>query len=156
MTRDARPLDRLPVQSCCWSADFVEDRRPSDRIVRHHVVRRDLGQMTNPAASFLSSQTCAFLRQIKVRAVVACDICAGSSTEVHPRESAMPVNVGTIDQYVRIVVGLALIAYALQDGLSIQGWHWIGFIGLVPLATAFFKSCPIYTVLGISSCTVRQ
>jgi hypothetical protein len=68
----------------------------------------------------------------------------------------MPVNVGTIDQYVRIVVGLALIAYALQDGPSIQGWHWIGFIGLVPLATAFFKSCPIYTVLGISSCTVRQ
>ena len=35
----------------------------------------------------------------------------------------MPVNVGTIDQYVRIVVGLALVAYALQDGLSIQGWH---------------------------------
>ena len=29
----------------------------------------------------------------------------------------MPVNVGTIDQYVRIVVGLALVAYALQDGL---------------------------------------
>ena len=33
----------------------------------------------------------------------------------------MSVNVGTIDQYVRIVVGLALVAYALQDGLSIQG-----------------------------------
>ena len=31
----------------------------------------------------------------------------------------MPVNMGTIDQYVRIVVGLALVAYALQDGLSI-------------------------------------
>jgi hypothetical protein len=27
---------------------------------------------------------------------------------------------------VRIVVGLALVAYALQDGLSIQGWHWAG------------------------------
>ena len=40
----------------------------------------------------------------------------------------MPVNVGTIDQYVRIVVGLALVAYALQDGLSIQGWHWAGLI----------------------------
>ena len=68
----------------------------------------------------------------------------------------MPVNVGTIDQYVRIVVGLALIAYALQDGLSIQGWHWVGLIGLVPLATAYFKSCPLYTLLGFSSCTVRQ
>jgi hypothetical protein len=68
----------------------------------------------------------------------------------------MPVNVGTLDQYVRIVVGLALVAFAFQDGLSIQGWHWAGLIGLVLLATAFLKSCPLYTVMGISSCTVRQ
>jgi hypothetical protein len=63
---------------------------------------------------------------------------------------------GTIDQYVRIVLGLALIAYAFQDGLDIQGWHWVGLLGVVPLATAFFKSCPLYTALGISTCTVRQ
>ncbi len=68
----------------------------------------------------------------------------------------MPVNMGTIDQYVRIVLGLALIAYAFQDGLDIQGWHWVGLLGVVPLATAFFKSCPLYTALGISTCTVRQ
>ena len=68
----------------------------------------------------------------------------------------MPVNVGTIDQYMRIVVGLALVAYALQDGFSIQGWHWVGLIGLVLLVTAFFKSCPLYTVVGYSSCPVRQ
>ena len=67
----------------------------------------------------------------------------------------MPVNIGTIDQYVRIVVGLALVAYAFQDGLSIQGWHWVGLIGLVLLATAFFKSCPLYTMLGFSSRTAR-
>jgi hypothetical protein len=68
----------------------------------------------------------------------------------------MPANMGTIDQYVRIVLGLALIAYAFQDGLDIQGWHWVGLLGVVPLATAFFKSCPLYTALGISTCTVRQ
>jgi hypothetical protein len=68
----------------------------------------------------------------------------------------MPVNIGKLDQYVRIVLGLALIAYALQDGLAIQGWQWIGLIGVVPLATAFFASCPLYTVLGISTCPVRQ
>jgi Protein of unknown function (DUF2892) len=64
----------------------------------------------------------------------------------------MPVNVGTVDRYVRIVLGLALLAYAFQDGLAIQGWHWAGLIGVVPLATAFLKSCPLYTILGISSC----
>ncbi len=68
----------------------------------------------------------------------------------------MQVNVGTIDQYVRIVVGLALVAYAFQDGLSIQGWHWFGLIGLVLVVTAFFKSCPLYTLLGFSTCSVRQ
>ena len=68
----------------------------------------------------------------------------------------MPVNMGTIDQYVRIVLGLALIAYAFQNGLDIQGWHWVGLLGVVPLATAFFKSCPLYTALGISTRTVRQ
>ncbi|WKA25519.1 YgaP family membrane protein [Bradyrhizobium roseum] len=68
----------------------------------------------------------------------------------------MPVNIGKLDQYVRIILGLALIAYALQDGLAIQGWHWIGLIGVVPLVTAFFGSCPLYTVLGISTCPVRQ
>jgi hypothetical protein len=68
----------------------------------------------------------------------------------------MPTNVGTIDQYVRMVVGLALVAYALQDGLSIHGWHWAGLIGLVLLVTAFFRSCPLYSLLGYSSTRVRQ
>jgi hypothetical protein len=66
----------------------------------------------------------------------------------------MPVNVGTIDQYVRIVVGLALVAFALQDGLPIQGWHWAGLTGLMLLVTAFFWSCPLYGALGFSSCEV--
>jgi hypothetical protein len=68
----------------------------------------------------------------------------------------MPVNVGTIDQYVRIVVGLALVAFAFQDGLSIQGWHWAGLLGLVMLVTAFFRSCPLYTAFGFSTREVRN
>ena len=54
----------------------------------------------------------------------------------------MPTNMGTIDQYVRIVLGLALIAYAFQDGLDIQGWHWVGLLGVAPLATAFLQELP--------------
>ena len=63
----------------------------------------------------------------------------------------MAVNMGTVDQYVRIVLGLALVAFAFEDGLNIEGWHWAGLIGFVLLLTAFFKSCPLYTALGIST-----
>jgi hypothetical protein len=68
----------------------------------------------------------------------------------------MQVNVGTLDQYVRIVGGLALVAFAFQDGLLIQGWRWAGLIGLVLLVTAFFRSCPLYQVLGMSTRVVRE
>ena len=64
----------------------------------------------------------------------------------------MASNMGTVDQYVRIVIGLALIAFAFQNGLPVQGWHWIGLIGIVPLVTAFFRVCPAYSILGISTC----
>ena len=66
----------------------------------------------------------------------------------------MPVNVGTIDQYIRIVAGLALVAFALQEGVPIEGWHWAGLIGVALLLTAFYRNCPLYTALGFSSCKV--
>lgn len=68
------------------------------------------------------------------------------------RRLNMSRNVGRIDQYVRIVAGLALVAFAFQDGLSIQGWHWLGLAGFVLLLTAFFRVCPGYSMLGITTC----
>ncbi|MCL6692788.1 DUF2892 domain-containing protein [Pseudomonas sp. R3.Fl] len=59
----------------------------------------------------------------------------------------MKANVGTIDRVVRIVVGLLLI------GLSLAGViGWWGWIGVVPLATGIFRFCPVYPLLGISTC----
>jgi hypothetical protein len=39
--------------------------------------------------------------------------------------------------------------FAFQDGLSVQGWHSAGLIGLVLLVTAFFRICPLYQLLGM-------
>jgi hypothetical protein len=58
---------------------------------------------------------------------------------------AMKTNVGGIDKVLRIVAGLALIAWALLGG---PVWAWIG---VVPLATALIGFCPVYPVLGIST-----
>jgi hypothetical protein len=56
-------------------------------------------------------------------------------------------NVGTIDRVLRIVLGLALIALTLTG--SIGAWGWIG---VLPLLTAALGSCPLYTLLGMSTC----
>ncbi len=63
----------------------------------------------------------------------------------------MSRNVGMIDRVVRIVLGLTLIAFAIPLGFPWIDWNWLGWIGLVPLVTAFAGSCPAYSLLGFST-----
>ncbi|QFY89503.1 DUF2892 domain-containing protein [Magnetovirga frankeli] len=58
----------------------------------------------------------------------------------------MKANVGGIDRILRIVVGLALIAWALLGG-PVSAW-----IGVVPLATGLFRFCALYPLLGLNTC----
>lgn len=62
----------------------------------------------------------------------------------------MKVNVGGIDRVLRIVAGLALIAWALLGG---PVWAWIG---IAPLATGLLNFCPAYGIFGISTCKIKQ
>ena len=64
----------------------------------------------------------------------------------------MNANVGTIDRAVRIIAGLALIAFALMaTGVS---WSWVGWIGIVPLVTGIAGRCPAYSIFGINTCSM--
>jgi sulfite exporter TauE/SafE len=63
----------------------------------------------------------------------------------------MTVNVGTIDRIARVVVGLALIAFALGYIAPGTSWSWVGWIGIVPILTAIFSTCPAYSLLGLST-----
>jgi hypothetical protein len=58
----------------------------------------------------------------------------------------MSCNVGSTDRIIRILAGLALIAWALMGG---PAWAWVG---VVPLATGLFKFCPVYPLLGMNTC----
>ena len=60
-------------------------------------------------------------------------------------------NVGGIDRILRIAVGLLLIALAITGKLVPWGW-----IGLVPLLTGIFSTCPLYSLIGINSCPRRR
>ena len=65
-------------------------------------------------------------------------------------DKLLPTNEGTIDRVVRVILGLALLSL-LAIG-PVPGWGLAGLVGLVPLITGAIGSCPIYTMLGISSC----
>lgn len=67
----------------------------------------------------------------------------------------MSTNMGSIDRVARVVVGLALIAYAIPLGFAPTGWNWLGWIGVIPLVTAVFGFCPLYVLLGVSTCPMR-
>ncbi len=62
----------------------------------------------------------------------------------------MAANVGTVDRTVRIVFGLVLIALAATGTLG-----WWAYIGIVPLVTGLFRFCPMYRLLGLSSCPIK-
>jgi type IV secretory pathway TrbD component len=58
----------------------------------------------------------------------------------------MKKNVGGVDRVLRIVVGLAAIAW------GVYAQNWWGAIGVIPLFTAIIGWCPAYLPFGISSC----
>lgn len=59
----------------------------------------------------------------------------------------MKANVGGIDRILRIILGAALVLWAAVLGGPV--WAWIG---IVPLATGLIKFCPLYPILGMSTC----
>jgi sulfite exporter TauE/SafE len=66
-------------------------------------------------------------------------------------EARVSLNVGLFDRLARIVVGVALITFALGYLAPGTGWNWVGWIGVIPIATALFGFCPLYSALGVSS-----
>lgn len=59
----------------------------------------------------------------------------------------MTHNVGTIDRMLRIVMGLVLLSL-----IFIGPQTWWGLVGVIPLATAFMRNCPAYSLLGVNTC----
>jgi len=59
-------------------------------------------------------------------------------------------NVGSADRIFRIVLGLVLIALVFVGPKTVWGW-----IGAVPLVTGFLRTCPLYSLFGVSTCNSR-
>lgn len=60
-------------------------------------------------------------------------------------------NEGSIDRALRVVVGLAVLSLVFVGPETAWGWA-----GLVPLATGLAGFCPLYSILGINTCPMRD
>jgi len=63
----------------------------------------------------------------------------------------MKTNVGNLDRAFRVVLGLVLIGLTLSGVVGAWGW-----VGIVPLLTGAIGLCPLYSVLGLSTCPASK
>lgn len=63
----------------------------------------------------------------------------------------MNSNEGTIDRVIRVAVGVVLLSLVLVGPKSL----W-GLIGLIPLITGLVGFCPLYKLLGLSTCSTSR
>lgn len=59
----------------------------------------------------------------------------------------MKANVGQTDRVARIAIGALLMVLSIFGFIGVWGW-----IGIVPVLTGLFRFCPLYSLLGISTC----
>ena len=65
----------------------------------------------------------------------------------------MTTNVGGIDRVLRIVVGIAVLAlFFVLEG---NARYW-ALVGIVPLFTGLFRTCPLYSVIGVNTCPMKK
>ncbi|MBV1707149.1 MAG: DUF2892 domain-containing protein [Hyphomicrobiales bacterium] len=64
-------------------------------------------------------------------------------------------NVGSVDRMARIIIGLVLlaVAYFYQTGV---GMWIVGIVGVVLIGTALMRTCPAYSLLGMSTCKLEK
>lgn len=63
-------------------------------------------------------------------------------------------NVGGMDRILRIVIGALLILgfFLNKDG----AYRWMYWLGLIPLLTGLFQTCPLYRLIGLNTCPMNK
>ena len=61
----------------------------------------------------------------------------------------MKNNVGTMDKVIRLILAIVFFSFAF----TLEGnLRYLAVIGFIPLLTALISWCPIYRIVGISTC----
>jgi hypothetical protein len=71
-------------------------------------------------------------------------------------------NVGSLDRTIRFIVGAILLVSPFLPPFAAFFAAWgawklaVVAVGVVMLATALFRFCPVYTLLGIRTCPISK
>mgnify|MGYP001014134526 FL=1 len=66
-------------------------------------------------------------------------------------EKLFPRNEHTAERVLRVALGVALVGLAATG--KVGAW---GYVGVVPILTGLLGSCPLYTLLGFSTCPLES
>lgn len=64
--------------------------------------------------------------------------------------SFFAANEGTVDRVLRVVVGLAVLSLVFFGPKTL----W-GLLGAIPVLTGLLGTCPVYSLLGINTCSIK-
>lgn len=63
----------------------------------------------------------------------------------------MELNEGTLDRILRVALGVAILSLAFVGPRTP-----LGLLGAIPLVTGLLGSCPLYRLLGVSTCSAPR
>ena len=63
----------------------------------------------------------------------------------------MSRNEGTVDRVLRVILGLVLLSLVFVGPQTL----W-GLVGIIPLATGLIGTCPIYSIFGFNTCSLKH
>lgn len=63
----------------------------------------------------------------------------------------IPLNEHPAERVLRVALGVALVGAAVSGTLG--AW---AYVGVVPVLTGLLGSCPLYTLVGFSTCPIRN
>ena len=66
-------------------------------------------------------------------------------------DKLFPRNEHDVERLLRVVAGVAVLSLAFVGPKT--AW---GYLGVIPILTGAIGSCPLYTLLGLSTCPMKK
>jgi len=68
----------------------------------------------------------------------------------------MKKNVGSIDKIIRYIIAIIAI-YVAYTGMVVSPWNYVLYgVAALMVLTALTGSCPLFSILGVSTCKMKE